>query len=132
MRHEANNGEVDIWFGGQVRTLVLKSKALRFIEETTGRSFMALFRNSGEEGLGLGFLNTALVAGLRYYDPKVTADQVDNWLDEMGSKAMADGYDETLASLFQKVSAALVSGMPGTRATAAEDPTKAMITTTAN
>lgn len=112
MRSKAENGEVDVWLGGRVRTLVLRARALRYIEEKTGKSFMSLDPGS----IGIGFLHLAIMAGIHYHEPKTTSDHVDQWLDELGLTQAPDGSSEDLATLITKIGEALASGMPGARA----------------
>lgn len=112
--------------GGKVRELVFGTRAICFIEESTGRSFA----EAAGKG-GIGFLVVSVAAGLshlpemrkrfRRADGEYDLSLVEEWFDLMPKADAPDpnvtDAPDTLRSLGAKVASAMRGGMPGVRTT---------------
>ena len=100
----ADRGEVDITFGGQVRTLRFRSAEMLMLEEALGMDPLAFL---AKQGGVTKFLACAIHAGLSKVDRKASIPKVLSWLDE---------YEGDVGDLQKQVLYAIARGKPGKQA----------------
>ena len=106
------DNECEVFLGGRKRVLRYNTRALKFLEEKTGKSFLSGAMNASD--IGLGWITSAVQAGLQHYgDAGMNEQTIEDWFDALSRDAAPGPESDNLMSITQKASKALAGDIPG-------------------